>query len=617
MSVSTRLHGKKSTAALLTVVLLFASLLVNSHAQADGSSTIIIDNGDPGYLESGTWSASGLLGYNGTSTKASFTPGAYVSWTPNLTAGTYEVSIYKVAFANSDPNAKIDITHAGVIDTVYLDYTAGTSGWVSLGIYSFDEGSQGYVKNTRNGGGAARADAVRFEKVDNPTTAALTAPARLSNVPVDTGVVLTFSAAMDAGTVNETSIELRDNATGATIDSAYSLSGDNRTLTIQPLNDLKYNSLYTVSIRSNALDGSGKRVYGIAEWTFLTGIVPPDPQLRQDKTLVGAIRWDAWVSDLNSAGLEVEKTLGPEKYHFRLPFFANILGPDTVQIRGATQSIMDQEIAYAKAGGIDYWAFVWYPPGSGLDTSRNLYLSSSHKDDVKWSAILSSAFNINTDLPWLIEQFQTSNYQKVQGNRPLIYFLNGNAGFSLKQINEIRTKTMEAGLPTPYIVSMGFSAAVADVADQIGADAISCYSYPGTNIVNGIPYSQLAAMEQDQWDSYKETGKQVIPTVTTGKDKRPRYDNPVSWEPNYQAFENMWAEQGTPEEIAGHLADAVNWNNDYPDATQANTVLIYAWNENDEGGWIVPTLFEIRDHGCPLRLDAIRDVLETDSKNMK
>jgi hypothetical protein len=403
---------------------------------------------------------------------------------------------------------------------------------------------------------------------------------------------------------------LRDNATGVKIDSIYSFSGDNKTLTIQPLNTLKYNSLYTVSIHSNALDMNGKRVYGASEWTFLTGIVPPNPQLRQEKTLVGAIRWDAWVGDLNSAGLEVEKTLGPEKYHFRLPFFANILGPDTVEIRGATQDIMDQEIAYAKAGGIDYWAFLWYPPGSGLDDARNLYLSSSHKDDVKWSAILHGAFKIDTDLPYLVEQFKTSNYQKVQGNRPLIYLFTENAGFSLKQINLIRAKTMEAGLGTPYIVMMGWGDYIADYADQYGADAIGSYSYPGTNTKDGIPYSQLADMEKDQWNSYKNTGKQVVLTVTTGKDKRPRYDNPVSWEPNYQAFQNMWVEQGTPEEIAAHLGDAVNWNNANPSATQANTVLIYAWNENDEGGWIVPTLFEIRDSGRPLRLDAIRNVLD-------
>jgi hypothetical protein len=27
-----------------------------------------------------------------------------------------------------------------------------------------------------------------------------------------------------------------------------------------------------------------------------------------------------------------------------------------------------------------------------------------------------------------------------------------------------------------------------------------------------------------------------------------------------------------------------------PDLTPANAVIIYAWNENDEGGWLIPTL---------------------------
>ena len=45
----------------------------------------------------------------------------------------------------------------------------------------------------------------------------------------------------------------------------------------------------------------------------------------QGKPLVGAIRWDAWQEN---GGIQaaVEKTLGPNHWHYRLPFFARVTG---------------------------------------------------------------------------------------------------------------------------------------------------------------------------------------------------------------------------------------------------------------------------------------------------
>lgn len=45
-----------------------------------------------------------------------------------------------------------------------------------------------------------------------------------------------------------------------------------------------------------------------------------------------------------------------------------------------------------------------------------------------------------------------------------------------------------------------------------------------------------------------------------------------------------------PEEIAAHLQDAIEWTKANRNINPANTIIIYAWNEHDEGGWIQPTL---------------------------
>jgi hypothetical protein len=49
-------------------------------------------------------------------------------------------------------------------------------------------------------------------------------------------------------------------------------------------------------------------------------------------------------------------------------------------------------------------------------------------------------------------------------------------------------------------------------------------------------------------------------------------------------------QQATPTQIANHIVDAKNWNAANPTVATANTVIVYAWNEFDEGGWLCPNL---------------------------
>ncbi|WP_171628525.1 golvesin C-terminal-like domain-containing protein [Paenibacillus plantarum] len=128
------------------------------------ASDIIIDNGDANYSESGSnWLNSSLTGYKGTGTRYNWQDsGAYAKWTPTIPqAGDYRVYIYKVVYPTSDTNAKIDVVYNGGTSTQYVNYTLGTSGWVDLGVFNFNAGSSGYVKNTRSNN-SAREDAVKF-----------------------------------------------------------------------------------------------------------------------------------------------------------------------------------------------------------------------------------------------------------------------------------------------------------------------------------------------------------------------------------------------------------------------------------------------------------------------
>lgn len=282
---------------------------------------------------------------------------------------------------------------------------------------------------------------------------------------------------------------------------------------------------------------------------------------------------------------------------------------ESVNSDATLQGVMDQEIQYAKNAGIDYWAFLYYPQ-QPLARARELYLSSERRGDVNWCAILDGNFtgSYATNLPRLVAQFSEPNYQCVLGGRPLVYFF---STATVDQVATMRAACAQAGLPDPYIVVMAWTAqGAADLKAAVGADAVSRYA---TGEQNGRPYSELADAEAGLWNQYATAAGNVVPTVSTGWDKRTRYDYPLSWEPNYTGFKNEWTQQATPNEIATHLQGAVRWNHSHPDNASANTVLIYAWNEFDEGGWICPTLFEIRDAGRPLRLDAIAEIPRTSS----
>ena len=60
--------------------------------------------------------------------------------------------------------------------------------------------------------------------------------------------------------------------------------------------------------------------------------------------------------------------------------------------------------------------------------------------------------------------------------------------------------------------------------------------------------------------------------------------------------------------LAGHLKAALDWTATHRAAAPANAVIVYAWNKNDEGGWLVPTL---KPDGTPDagRIDAVGRML--------
>jgi len=349
------------------------------------------------------------------------------------------------------------------------------------------------------------------------------------------------------------------------------------------------------------------------------------------RPVVGAIRWDAWhrIADgpkrVGSPVEAMERSLGPGAYNWRLPFFGTVVSENEVRIDGYNQKIVDQEIEYAKAGGIDYWAFLLYEPEYEMSQGLSLYLSSSRKKDMHFCAIasgntLGNAEQFKDKSKRVIDLMAQPTYQKVLGNRPLLYIFDVSDGWmaawggeanAKRLFDEFRASVTARGLGNPYMVVMDFTPSRGSkIAQAIGAEAISTYATAG-NLVGAMPYITLADAAKKFWDDCSLTSSQVVPIVMAGWDRRPRIEHPVPWE-TYQkpgeGIENYY-QSPTPKELASLVKDALQFIDANKSKCPARAAIVYAWNEHDEGGWLCPTL---KTDGKPNteRLDAIGAMLK-------
>ena len=337
------------------------------------------------------------------------------------------------------------------------------------------------------------------------------------------------------------------------------------------------------------------------------------------RPIVGAIRWDAWYGQGGPVA-EVERSLGPRKFHFRLPFFARMLAADVVRINGDSQEIIDKEIAYAAGAGLNYWAFVDYGDEGNLTIARRRYQAAREKRGLRFCLIEEGGRmdgHGSSGWPRLVAFFQDPNYQTVLEGRPLLFVFGCPNKVGRMEFQELGDAAVAAGGKRPYLVLMGFDPRQ-DAKDMraLGFDAVSAYAAGGQYKGDMRSYSQLTDHVRNQyWETCRRERIPTITFATTGWDPRPRLEHPVSWMPGVEAKPDPTpaAEQkplidnvtATPPQLAMHLQDAIEWTQKNRDLNPANAIIIYAWNENDEGGWLVPTLSE-----GTARLDAVAKILK-------
>jgi len=254
-----------------------------------------------------------------------------------------------------------------------------------------------------------------------------------------------------------------------------------------------------------------------------------------NRPTVGVIRWDAWNGDEDYISNRSLSWFIPQQFHYRLPFFAQVLSENNITMNEDTQAVIDQEILFAKLAGFDYWAFDIYCPYSKNCTSNssfcneyirdiasdycvhnpayglNRYLSSQYVNLVNFTLLLLGSTICDPNLQdYYIDLMARPQYQTVLGGRPLVYlfqfsdkqaqFCGGGWEGSKQVFDNFRQKCIQRGiffvsiivitrfvilgLKNPYMVLLDQNLAAIIVQSQaLGFDAVSSYGINGGGTV--------------------------------------------------------------------------------------------------------------------------------------
>jgi hypothetical protein len=345
------------------------------------------------------------------------------------------------------------------------------------------------------------------------------------------------------------------------------------------------------------------------------------PTAAGTRTIPCAIRWDAVDTGIgNPIDAEITRTLAPRKFWSRAPWYTKPDGAGGLVIDGDSQAIMDQEIAYARDAGLTCWVYLWYGADNPMQNAWHLHQSSAHKNDVNWAQMeqfgnLRGPDDFRAKTPATIGYMKQRNYQTVLAGRPL-WFVYADFGYARQladfwgrdpknfaaELASFRKAIEAAGLPNPYVVMVNGDASAAA---SLGADAVSAYVPDFGPQAAAKPWPKTATAIASFWTKLGHAasvaGIQTVPVAATGWDTRPRIEHVVSWETAIRkpgADPNVYDVLPTAEQFAAELQDAVSYVVANPGVAASKVILIYAWDECDEGGnCLIP-------HYDPARPDA-------------
>jgi len=320
-----------------------------------------------------------------------------------------------------------------------------------------------------------------------------------------------------------------------------------------------------------------------------------NPRTADVKLKVGAYYFDGWAGQNRLANDPNELWAKNAPTHLTRRMVEEFSNREPIWgWRDDAQEIMERQIDIAADHGVEFFLFCWYWRDSNgpintaaienlsLHSSLNLYMKARNKNRIKFSLLIANhggseikgADNWTRATEFWMPYFNDPQYVKVDG-KPLVVIFN-TSGIDNEGLSNMQNVAKKSGLS-------GLSIA--------GCSNTSNKAFTHRTHYNVVPGYAAGSEEHKYAELVKETEKQwvgteeqpYIPEITVGWDKRP-------WGNKTGKDQGWYFPDHTPAQFKSFLTDASAWMDKNPKkTTKERIVLVYAWNELGEGGYLVPT----------------------------
>jgi len=362
----------------------------------------------------------------------------------------------------------------------------------------------------------------------------------------------------------------------------------------------------------------------------------------RSRPLLGVQRWDMF----SGKGATQRQELGylpgkqgflkPAEWHDRAPFFCRLTkGVDWVKhpadagplwfnypfSQQLLQECMDQEIRYACNAGIDF--FVYHGPARSLYTNgwelRNNFdchiaskIPEAKRVNFTWAlyahrAIRYTRSKVAAMMDETIEYIKMPNWQTVMDGRPLIIVYHPERFKSALQVAHgqeymtgagfveyIRARVRTAGLKNPYVVGCmepRDSFMHARWLKKDGYDAFMDYegTYGGSVARRDEAPTYAATTETIVKTCKQEFLNRGLPFIPPCPSMNYKWSHAFNLkkEPKETLYHSQWPREG---DLAARVKAVFDFVATHPEDCEAQTVIMFSWNEHSGGGGLCPTM---------------------------
>ncbi|CAL1518823.1 glycoside hydrolase family 99-like domain-containing protein [Chitinophaga sp. MM2321] len=268
----------------------------------------------------------------------------------------------------------------------------------------------------------------------------------------------------------------------------------------------------------------------------------------------------------------------------------------------STPDIMKKQIDAAADAGIQFFSFDWYYreglSNIPLNNALSLYLDAPNKQRLKFCLMVANHKPyLTTPQSWKtltgqwIKLFKDPTYLKVN-EKPLLIFFSvsslvtefGDAAAVHKALDSLRHVAVAEGLKGGTMAVCVGPSEVRD-AEACGFDILTGYNYHVVGFTPGQaenPIQQMLAGDRSIWEKISgTTSLPYIPVATLNWDPRP-------WRKTDEVVQRFTGY--SQQSVYNDITALQEWIAQHPGQTPKERIaLLYAWNENGEGGWLTPS----------------------------